>query len=71
MFNITQRCDTLMNNMSEAFNSVFVTAKAKPIVTMIEELRVHLMLRQESNKHKIIKFEGNIIPNIKKRLTKK
>jgi len=25
------RCDTLVNNMSEAFNSVIVDAKSKPL----------------------------------------
>ena len=42
-FRTSPRCDTLVNNMSEAFNSVFVAARAKPIVTMIEEIRVYLM----------------------------
>ncbi|XP_014495732.1 uncharacterized protein LOC106757562 [Vigna radiata var. radiata] len=31
--------DTLVNNMSEAFNSVIVDARGKPIVTMLEEIR--------------------------------
>ncbi|XP_050897447.1 uncharacterized protein LOC127104300 [Lathyrus oleraceus] len=32
--------DTSVNNMSETSNSVFVAARAKPIVTMLEEIRV-------------------------------
>ncbi|XP_058726169.1 uncharacterized protein LOC131597489 [Vicia villosa] len=39
MFKSGPKCDTLVNNMSEAFNSVFVTARAKPIVTMLEDIR--------------------------------
>ncbi|XP_058783844.1 uncharacterized protein LOC131658582 [Vicia villosa] len=63
-------CDALVNNMSEAFNSVFVTSRAKPIITMLEEIRVYLMQRWESNREKIAKFEGDILPNIKKKITK-
>ncbi|XP_058726882.1 uncharacterized protein LOC131598284 [Vicia villosa] len=38
-------CDALVNNMSEAFNYVFMTSRAKPIITMLEEIKVYLMLR--------------------------
>lgn len=69
-FRTTISCDALVNNMSEAFNSVFVDARAKPIVTMLEEIRVYLMQRWESNRQKIAKYEGSILPNIKKRLAK-
>lgn len=69
-FRTTPRCDTLMNNMLEAFNSVFITARAKPIVTIIEEIRVYLMLRWESNWQKIFKYEGHILPNIKRKISK-
>ena len=47
--------DTLLNNMSEPFNSKFITARAEPIVIMLEEIRVYLMQRWESNKKKISK----------------
>ncbi|XP_058759142.1 uncharacterized protein LOC131632413 [Vicia villosa] len=63
-------CDALVNNMLEAFNYVFVTSRDKPIITMLKEIRVYLMLRWESNREKIAKFEGDILPNIKKKLAK-
>lgn len=69
-FKTNPRCYTLVNNMSEAFNSLFVSARAKLIVTMFEEIRVYLMLRWESNRKKISKYEGDISPNNKKRLAK-
>lgn len=69
-FKTSPRCDTLVNNMSEAFNSVFVATRAKPIVTMIKEIRVYLMQMWESNIQKIAKFGDNILPNIKKKLKK-
>jgi len=29
-------CDTIVNNMNEAFNSIIVDARDKPIITMLE-----------------------------------
>ncbi|CAJ2636458.1 unnamed protein product [Trifolium pratense] len=62
------KCDTLVNNMSEAFNSVIVGARAKPIVTMLEEIRVYMMERWETNRQKIGRYVESILPNIKKKL---
>ncbi|WVZ07084.1 hypothetical protein V8G54_020430 [Vigna mungo] len=33
------QCDTLVNNMSEAFNSVLVDSRSKPIISMLEDIR--------------------------------
>ncbi|XP_016172476.1 uncharacterized protein LOC107614863 [Arachis ipaensis] len=44
-FTYNSKVDTLVNNMSESFNSVIVDAREKPIVTMLEEIRVKLMTR--------------------------
>ena len=33
---------TLVNNMSEAFNSVIVDARSKPIITMLEDIRLYM-----------------------------
>lgn len=38
-------CDTMVNDMSKEFNSIFVMVRVKLIVTMIEEIIVYLMLR--------------------------
>lgn len=69
-FRTSSLCDTLVNNMSEAFNSVFLRARVKPMIKMIEEIRVYLMLRWESNMKKIVKYEGDILQNIKKNIAK-
>ena len=37
---------------------------------MIKEIRGYFMLRWESNRLKIVKYEGNILPNIKKIIVK-
>ena len=40
-------CDTLINNMTEAFNSVIVVPRQKPLVTMPEDIRIYMMERWE------------------------
>ncbi|CAJ2645668.1 unnamed protein product [Trifolium pratense] len=54
--------------MSKAFNSVIVGARAKPIVTMLEEIRVYMMERWETKRQKIGRYVESILPNIKKKL---
>ncbi|CAK8565667.1 unnamed protein product [Lathyrus sativus] len=54
--------------MFEAFDYMFVAARSKPIVKILEEIRVYLMQIWESNRKKIAKYEGIILPNIKKRM---
>ena len=44
-FKTNSKCDSLLNNMSEAFNSVIIEARAKPIVTMLEYIRTYIMER--------------------------
>jgi hypothetical protein len=62
------RCDTLVNNKSEAFNSVIVGPRSKPVITMLEEIRVYLMERWEANRQKVARYNDNVLPNIRKRL---
>ncbi|XP_052730436.1 uncharacterized protein LOC128195800 [Vigna angularis] len=63
-------CDTLVNNMSEAFNSVILHARGKPIITMMEDICLYLMKRWATNRNKISTYEGSICPKIKKRFDK-
>lgn len=69
-FKYHPKCDVLVNNMSETFNSVIVSPRQKPIVTMIEEIRGYLMDRWEANRRKIAAYPGSVLPKIKKRLEK-
>jgi hypothetical protein len=62
------QCDTLVNNMSEAFNSTIVIPRGKSVVTMCEDIRVYMMERWEANRQKIARYEDGVLPNIKKRL---
>jgi len=56
--------------MSEAFNSVIVDARGKPIITMLEEIRVYLMEMWVTKRKNVTTFEENICPEILDRLHK-
>lgn len=61
-------CDTLVNNMNEAFNSVILNARCKPIVSMLEDIRVYMMNRWTTNRERVKTVQTSICPKIKKRL---
>ncbi|XP_047159356.1 uncharacterized protein LOC124829828 [Vigna umbellata] len=63
-------CDSLDNNISEAFNSVIVLAREKPIITMLEEIRLYLMKRWVTNRSKVASMDFTICPKIKNKLMK-
>jgi hypothetical protein len=44
-FTTNTRCDLLVNNISECFNSYILKARDKPILTMLEMIRKQLMRR--------------------------
>ncbi|WVY90022.1 hypothetical protein V8G54_035536 [Vigna mungo] len=57
-FTTTAQSDTLVNNMSEAFSSVLVNTRTKPIITMLEDIRLYMMKRWAANRSRIT--EGDI-----------
>ena len=66
-FRTTNNCDVVLNNMSQAFNNVIVEARAKPLVTMLEEIRTYMMERWVKNRMRFQDISGNdILSNIKK-----
>ena len=67
-FNYFSRVDTLVNNMCECFNSVIVEAREKPIVSMLEDIRVYLMNRWSDNRQSIVTYAGKILPKINKKI---
>nr|XP_016440583.1 PREDICTED: uncharacterized protein LOC107766336 [Nicotiana tabacum] len=70
-FSSDAKCDTLLNNMCEVFNSMILDARDKPIVTLLEKLRYLLMARMLANREKAEKWNlGNVCPKIKDMLHK-
>lgn len=44
-FRTTSKCDILLNNLRESFNSVILSSRNKPILTMMERIRTYLMVK--------------------------
>lgn len=62
------KCDMLMNNLSEAFNSTILVARDKPIITMCEWIRTYLMERFANLRDKFKRHQGDVMPKPRKRL---
>ena len=71
MFKYNTKCDVLVNNMSETFNSVIIGPREKPIVSMLEDIRGYLMDRWAKNRAKIEEYSEEVLPRIKKMLERR
>ncbi|XP_058758429.1 uncharacterized protein LOC131631679 [Vicia villosa] len=70
-FKVTNKCDTLLNNMSESFNSVILESRSKPLITMIEEIRTYFMERWATNRMRFQNLSDDaVLPNIRKQVEK-
>ncbi|KAL0359861.1 UNVERIFIED_CONTAM: hypothetical protein Sangu_0835500 [Sesamum angustifolium] len=49
-FNCFPKCDMLLNNICETFNSCILEAREKPILTMLEWIREFIMTRLSDNR---------------------
>nr|KAJ0223209.1 hypothetical protein LSAT_V11C200088600 [Lactuca sativa] len=61
-------CDVVENGVSESFNSAIRHARRKPIITMLEEIRIFVMERIYSQRVEGIEWDLNICPSIRKRI---
>ncbi|KAG8375751.1 hypothetical protein BUALT_Bualt10G0132900 [Buddleja alternifolia] len=71
-FQTFPKCDMLLNNLCESFNSSILEAREKPILTMLEWIRKYLMTRLTENRDKAKKSwcEKQICPKIRKIIEK-
>ncbi|KAL4374160.1 hypothetical protein AHAS_Ahas05G0154000 [Arachis hypogaea] len=56
--------------MSEVFNYVLVEAREKPIVTMLEDIRVYIMKYCADNRDMIVPYNRDVLPRIRIKLEK-
>jgi len=66
-FNIYLRCDVLMNNLSESFNSTILLARDKPIISIMEWIRSYTMSRFATLREKLNAYSSNVMPKPKKK----
>ncbi|XP_020250189.1 uncharacterized protein LOC109827591 isoform X2 [Asparagus officinalis] len=67
-FKCHSKCDVVDNNMAETFNSFILLARYKPIVSMLEDIRLSIMDRMQEKKKLVSKFVGGVAPRIHKKL---
>ncbi|PNX65205.1 hypothetical protein L195_g054424, partial [Trifolium pratense] len=68
-FTFNSKCDTLVNNISEAFNSVIIEARQKPIVTMLEDIKDYLMDTWTTRRNKYDHLpDGSVMPKIQEKM---
>ncbi|RYR76890.1 hypothetical protein Ahy_A01g001403 isoform C [Arachis hypogaea] len=70
-FTYNSKVDTLVNHMSESFNAAIVDAREKPILTILEEIRVKLMIRWAENRDLAQNHAGTILPRIRIKLERR
>ena len=62
--------DCLVNNLSESFNAMILKSRDKPILAMLEWIKVRLITRLYTKKEGIQKYAGKVCPSIQDRLEK-
>ncbi|GJZ98890.1 hypothetical protein Tco_0671343 [Tanacetum coccineum] len=63
------RCSTAFKNgISESFNSRIVPARGKPIITMLEDIRIYIMQRMCHMNKLSFKLEDTITPFVRRKL---
>lgn len=61
----SSRCksDMVENNMCESFNSTILNARHKPIVSMLDEIRINALKRLATNKELVEKWTSQWSPS--------
>ncbi|GJZ84812.1 pentatricopeptide repeat-containing protein [Tanacetum coccineum] len=65
-----QDCAAFENGISESYHSAIEIARTKPIISMLEEIRVYLMQRIVTMNQKAVNLNDIICPAIRKELEK-
>ncbi|GJS11961.1 hypothetical protein Tco_0368757 [Tanacetum coccineum] len=69
-FTTNKACDAVENGISKCFNALIVDDRRKPIINMLEDIRLLCMDRSQRMREKHEKWNDGICPNIKKKLEK-
>ena len=67
-FPVGSSCESVDNNLCEAFNHAIIESRFYPIISMMEKIRYKITLRVQENRSKSDKWPGTICPNIFKKL---
>ena len=61
-------CEAVENGISECFNSIIVDARKKPLITMLEEIRIYIMDRFSHMIEENVKWKSNVCPAILRKM---
>ncbi|CAI9302910.1 unnamed protein product [Lactuca saligna] len=61
-------CEAVENGMAECFNAVILDARKKPLLTMLEEIRLYMMDRFYNLRELAEKWEGDVCPSAIKKM---
>ena len=67
-FQTLTHCDVVDNNISECFNSWILEARYKPIISMLDQIRVQCMERIHVKRDYMTRIESELCPRIIKKL---
>ncbi|GKB61338.1 hypothetical protein Tco_0917524 [Tanacetum coccineum] len=67
-FDLNSKCTSFENGIAESFNRAILVQRTKPIITMLEDIRLYIMQRLVQMKTIAMNLEDRITPSIRKRL---
>ncbi|GJW93702.1 splicing factor [Tanacetum coccineum] len=67
-FDLNSKCASFKNGIAESFNKAILIQRTKPIITMLEDIRLYIMQRLVQMKTISMNLEDKITPSIRKRL---
>ncbi|XWS16906.1 hypothetical protein CRYUN_Cryun33cG0021800 [Craigia yunnanensis] len=67
-FSTDAKCNMLLNNLCEYFNKYILDAMDKPILTMMETIRINMMQRIAKKHAATEMYPGPLCPKIRKKL---
>ena len=69
-FRLGSNCESVDNNMSESFNSWIIESRFKPIITMLEDIRIQVTRRIQQNRSNSERWTMAVCPNIIRKFNK-
>ncbi|XP_052620834.1 uncharacterized protein LOC128126766 [Lactuca sativa] len=70
-FETDRACEAVENGISDSFNSTIIGARGKPLITMLEEIRLHVMERFDAMIRNTNSWKTIVAPNIIKKMRKR
>nr|GEU38784.1 hypothetical protein [Tanacetum cinerariifolium] len=67
-FEMDRRCETFENGISESFNRAILGPRHKPIITMLEEIKLYIMQMLVAMNKIAFNLEDRITPSVRNRL---